>query len=139
MLRTTKSKEPLKVKLKYLAAYFPITWPEAYLFTKDDSKKPGDVTQCSSPEVRMCQTVILNYHNLREEKGAKILGLIQGTDVEVQSGDLSLVQIHPDTVLRLVGIMVLLRQLSYVIKTQLKPPKVPNLAQFLPFAVSLRH
>ena len=86
MLRTTKSKGPLKVKLKYLAAYFPLTWPEAYLFTKDDSKKPGDVTQCSSPEVRMCQTVKLNYHNLREEEGAKILGLIQGTDVEVQTG-----------------------------------------------------
>ena len=133
MLRTTKSKGPLKVKLKYLAAYFPITWPEAYLFTKDDSKKPGDVTQCSSPEVRMCQTVKLNYHNLREEKGAKILGLIQGTDVEVQSGDLSLVQIHPDTVLRLVGIMVLLRQLSYVIKTQLKSPQVEEFWTEAPF------
>ena len=81
----------------------------------------------------MCQTVKLNYHNLREEKGAKILGLIQGTDVEVQSGDLSLVQIHPDTVLRLVGIMVLLRQLSYVIKTQLKSPQVEEFWTEAPF------
>ena len=33
------------------------------------------------------------------------------------------VEINRDTVLSLVGIMVLLRQLSYAIKTQLKAPK----------------
>ena len=37
-----------------------------------------------------------------------------------QSGDLSLVEIHQDTVLWLVEIMVLLRQLSDAIRTQLK-------------------
>ena len=40
-----------------------------------------------------------------------------------QSGDLSLVQIQRDTVLSLVEIMMLLRQLSFTIKTQLKAPK----------------
>ena len=41
----------------------------------------------------------------------------------IQSGDLSLVQIFPDTVLSLVEIMVLSRQLSYTTKTQLKAAK----------------
>ena len=54
-----------------------------------------------------------------EEEGADT-----GAHPGLQSGDLSLVQIHPDTVLRLVGNMVLLRHLSYVIKTQLKPSLV---------------
>ena len=39
-----------------------------------------------------------------------------------QSGALSLVQIHRDTAVSLFKIMVLLRQLSYAIKTQLKAP-----------------
>ena len=42
-----------------------------------------------------------------------------------QSGALSLVQICPDTGLSLVEIIVVLRQLSYAIKTQLKAPKAP--------------
>ena len=40
-----------------------------------------------------------------------------------QSGDLALVQVPPDTVLSLVEIMVLLRQLFSAIKNQLKAPK----------------
>ena len=54
-----------------------------------------------------------------------------------QDGALSLVQIHRDTALSLVEIRVLLCQLSYTIKTQLKAPKVPYFGHFLPFAVSL--
>ena len=42
----------------------------------------------------------------------------------IQSGDLSLVQIFPDTVLSLVEIIILLHQLSYAIKTQFNEPKV---------------
>ena len=34
-------------------------------------------------------------------------------------------------------IMMLLRQLSYTIETQLKAPKAPYYGHFLPFAVSL--
>ena len=48
-----------------------------------------------------------------------------------------MVQIHRDTALSLVEIRVLVRQLSYTIKTQLKAPKVPYFGHFLPFAVSL--
>ena len=40
----------------------------------------------------------------------------------IQSGALSLVQIFRDTVLSLLEIMMLLHQLSYAIKTQLKTP-----------------
>ena len=62
-----------------------------------------------------------------------------GIFTQVQSGDLSLVQISRDTVLSLVEIMMLLCQLSYAIKTQLKAPKAPYpyKGHFLSFAVSL--
>ena len=49
-----------------------------------------------------------------------------------QSGALSLVQIHRDTVLSLVEIMVLKRQLSYTLKTQLKAPKGPYMLRDSP-------
>ena len=42
-----------------------------------------------------------------------------------QAGPLALVQRHRDTVLSLVEIMVLLRQLSYAIRTQFKASKAP--------------
>ena len=45
-----------------------------------------------------------------------------------QSGDLSLVQSYPDTVLLLVEITVLLRQHFYAIKTQLKTPNISTLS-----------
>ena len=46
-------------------------------------------------------------------------------ETQLQSGVLLLVQIQRDTVLWLVETMVLLRQLSYAIKNQLKEPKAP--------------
>ena len=56
-----------------------------------------------------------------------------------QSGDLSFVQIHSDTLLWLVEIIVLLRQLSYAIKRQFKAPKVSYKGDFLHFTMSLWH
>ena len=50
-----------------------------------------------------------------------------------------MVQIHPDTAISLVESMMLLRQLSYAIKTQLKAPKALDYGHFLLFAVSLWH
>ena len=46
-------------------------------------------------------------------------------NISAQSGALSLVEIRPDTVLWLAEIMLLLRQLSYAIKNQLKALKAP--------------
>ena len=50
---------------------------------------------------------------------------IFAVDNFLQSWALSLLEIHWDTVLWLVEIMVLLRQLSYAMKNQLKAPKAP--------------
>ena len=65
-----------------------------------------------------------------------------GADVDqgrVEHSHWSRLQIPQDTVLSLVGIMVLLPQLSYAIQNQLKAPTAPYWRHFLLFAGSLWH
>ena len=73
-------------KKNFTKLYFKLTCLESFLFTEDRGVRAGEVSQCSSPVVRHCQPVRLNYHNLNTE-GQHTLRLAPGNEVRLRVED----------------------------------------------------